>query len=112
MKRIKFAILGMGRIGKVHADTIQANSNSELAAIHDPINNEINSLQKRYSCQQMSLDDITNNDQIKGILICTPTDTHVDLIKRFLHTKKALFCEMRVKSSIKPEHYLRFGCAN
>lgn len=93
MKRIKFAILGMGRIGKVHADTIQANSNAELAAIHDPINNEINRLQKRYSCQQMSLDDITNDDQIKGILICTPTDTHVDLIKRFLYTKKAVFCE-------------------
>ena len=93
MTRIKFAILGMGRIGKVHADTIQANSNAELAAIHDPINNEINRLQKRYSCQQMSLDDITNNDQIKGILICTPTDTHVDLIKRFLYTKKAVFCE-------------------
>ena len=93
MMRIKFAILGMGRIGKVHADTIQANSNAELAAIHDPINNEINSLQKRYSCQQMSLEDITNNDQIKGILICTPTDTHVDLIKRFLYTKKAVFCE-------------------
>ena len=93
MKRIKFAILGMGRIGKVHADTIQVNSNAELAAIHDPINNEINRLQKRYSCQQMSLDDITNNDQIKGILICTPTDTHVDLIKRFLYTKKAVFCE-------------------
>ena len=93
MKRIKFAILGMGRIGKVHADTIQANSNAELAAIHDPINNEINRLQKRYSCQQMSLDDITNNDQIKGILICSPTDTHVDLIKRFLYTKKAMFCE-------------------
>ena len=93
MMRIKFAILGMGRIGKVHADTIQANSNAELAAIHDPINNEIDRLQKRYSCQQMSLDDITNNDQIKGILICTPTDTHVDLIKRFLYTKKAVFCE-------------------
>ena len=93
MKRIKFAILGMGRIGKVHADTIQANSNAELAAIHDPINNEIERLQKRYSCQQMSLEDITNNDQIKGILICTPTDTHVDLIKRFLYTKKAVFCE-------------------
>ncbi len=93
MMRIKFAILGMGRIGKVHADTIQANSNAELAAIHDPINNEINSLQQRYSCQQMSLEDITNNDQIKGILICTPTDTHVDLIKRFLYTKKAVFCE-------------------
>ena len=91
--RIKFAILGMGRIGKVHADTIQANSNAELAAIHDPINNEIKRLQKRYSCQQMSIDDITNNDQIKGILICTPTDTHVDLIKRFLYTKKAVFCE-------------------
>ncbi len=93
MKRIKIAILGMGRIGKVHADTILANSNAELAAIHDPINNEINNLQKKYSCQQMSLEDITNNDQIKGVLICTPTDTHVDLIKRFLHTKKALFCE-------------------
>ena len=26
MKRIKIAILGMGRIGKVHADTILANS--------------------------------------------------------------------------------------
>ncbi len=93
MKRIKFAILGMGRIGKVHADTILANSDAELAAIYDPINNEINSLQKRYSFQQMSLEDIANNDQIKGVLICTPTDTHVDLIKRFLHTKKAVFCE-------------------
>ena len=80
----------MGRIGKVHADTIQANSNAELAAIHDPINNEINRLQKRYSCQQMSLDDITNNDQIKGILICTPTDTHVDLIKDFFILKSCV----------------------
>ena len=93
MKRIKFAILGMGRIGKVHADTILANSNAELAAIHDPISNEIDSLQKRYACQQMSLEDIAYNDQIKGVLICTPTDTHVDLIKRFLYTKKAVFCE-------------------
>ena len=101
MKQIKIAILGMGRIGKVHADTIQANSIAELAAIHDPINNEINSLQKRYSCQQMSLEDITNNDQIKGILICTPTDTHVDLIKRFLHTKKALFCEKPLDLNLK-----------
>ena len=101
MKQIKFAILGMGRIGKVHADTILANSNAELAAIHDPINNEINSLQKRYSCQQMSLEDITNNDQIKGILICTPTDTHVDLIKRFLYTKKPVICEKPLELNLR-----------
>ena len=82
MKRIKFAILGLGRIGRLHADTIITNPNSELVSINDPKNNEINNLKKKYLCQVMSIDDIASDDQIKGLLICTPTAvsyTHLTL---------------------------------
>ena len=101
MKRIKFAILGLGRIGRLHADTIITNPNSELVSINDPKNNEINNLKKKYLCQVMSIDDIASDDQIKGLLICTPTETHVDLIKKFLHTKKAVFCEKPLDLNLK-----------
>ena len=43
----------------------------------------------------MSIDDIASDDQIKGLLICTPTETHVDLIKNFFIPKKLCFVKNR-----------------
>ena len=67
MKRIKFAILGLGRIGRLHADTIITNPNSELVSINDPKNNEINNLKKKYLCPVMSIDDIVTESTMSFV---------------------------------------------
>ena len=36
---------------------------------------------------------IALSDDIDAVLICTPTDTHADLIEKFSRAGKAIFCE-------------------
>jgi myo-inositol 2-dehydrogenase/D-chiro-inositol 1-dehydrogenase len=44
----------------------------------------------------MTIDAIEADDSIDAVIICTPTNTHADLIERFARAGKAVFCEKPV----------------
>src|SRR5690606_625108 len=61
-----------------------------------------------YGCEVRSIEDIERSGDIDAVVICTPTDTHADLIERFARAGKAIFCEkpidldlQRVKACLK-----------
>ncbi|MGO7204971.1 inositol 2-dehydrogenase, partial [Rhizobium ruizarguesonis] len=61
-----------------------------------------------YGCEVRTIDAIEAAKDIDAVVICTPTDTHADLIERFARAGKAIFCEKpidldvaRVKACIK-----------
>lgn len=90
---MRFAVLGAGRIGQVHCGAIASVQGAELTAISDPVPEAAEAMQKAHGCDVRSIDEIASSDDVDAVAICTPTDTHADLIERFARAGKAIFCE-------------------
>ena len=97
---IRFAILGAGRIGQVHARAIGATEGAELAAVYDPVEAAASAVQAQYGCDIRSVEDCAAADDIDAALICTPTDLHADQIELFARAGKAVFCEKPIDLSV------------
>ena len=105
---VRFGVLGAGRIGKVHAKAIGANAGAKLVAVADAFEKAANDLAAAYGCEVRTIDAIETAGDIDAVVICTPTDTHADLIETFARKGKAVFCEKpihldaeRVKACLK-----------
>ena len=98
--KVRFALLGCGRIGQVHAQTIAFNEKATLRACFDPFPAAAEAISTKYGCEVLSIEMIESNENIDAVLICTPTDTHADFIERFAKTNKAIFCEKPVDLDI------------
>lgn len=90
---LNIGLLGAGRIGQVHASTIAAMTGTKLVAVADPLASAARDLQDHHKCDIRSIEAIEDSDDIDAVFICTPTDTHADLIERFSRAGKAVFCE-------------------
>ena len=97
---VNFAILGAGRIGQVHARAVAATPGARLVAIADPVAAAAASVQTAYGCDIRTIDAIEASPDVGAVVICTPTDTHADLIERFVRAGKAVFCEKPVDLSL------------
>ncbi len=97
---LNFAILGAGRIGQVHARAVAATPGAKLVAIADPVAAATAALRATYGCDVRSIDQIEASGDVDAVVICTPTDTHADLIERFVRAGKAVFCEKPVDLSL------------
>ena len=85
---IRIALLGAGRIGKVHADAIAATAGATLAAVADTVPDAARVLAERHAAAIRAIDEIEVSGDIDAVIICTPTDTHADLIERFARAGK------------------------
>ena len=90
---VNLAIIGIGRIGKIHANSIFTNPNSRLVGFFDENNSEIKNFSEKYNSDFLDIKTIENDHNIDAVVICSPTDTHIDLIKKFSNSGKAIFCE-------------------
>ena len=57
-------------------------------------------LAAKYGAEVRSIEAIEAAEDIDAVLICTPTDTHADLIQRFARAGKGIFCEKPVDLSL------------
>ena len=48
---------------------------------------------RQYGAEVRTIEAIEAAGDIDAVVICTPTDTHADLIERFATAGKAIFCE-------------------
>ena len=97
---IKFGLLGAGRIGKVHAKAITGDANAKLVAVADAMPAAAQAIADQYGCDIRSIDAILAAKDIDAVVICTPTDTHADLIEQFVTAGKAVFCEKPIDLSL------------
>jgi myo-inositol 2-dehydrogenase/D-chiro-inositol 1-dehydrogenase len=97
---VRFGLLGAGRIGKVHAKAITADANARLVAVADAMAPAAEAVAKQYGCEVRSIEAIEAAKDIDAVVICTPTNTHADLIERFARAGKAIFCEKPVDLSL------------
>ncbi|WP_300444138.1 inositol 2-dehydrogenase [uncultured Mameliella sp.] len=94
-----FAILGAGRIGQAHARAISATPGASFVALAEPFQQAADDMAARYGCDLRTIDEIASSDDVQAVAICTPTDTHADLIEKFARAGKAIFCEKPVDLS-------------
>lgn len=99
--KINLAIIGAGRIGKVHALAINNSKIANLVYIYDPDEEIAKKFSVEFNCLVSNIDNIKKDKQIDAVIICSPTDTHVELICIFSNYKKAIFCEKPIDLDIK-----------
>ena len=93
---LTIALLGAGRIGHIHGQNVAANPRATLAAVADTDAGAATSLADLTGAKVSTIDAVMEDRAIAAVLICTPTDTHADLIQRAVRVGKAVFCEKPV----------------
>lgn len=101
MNKLKFAIAGLGRIGKIHLDNLLQMNNVKVVAAMDPIEDSqdyarrkgIANVTATYEAMLVSTD-------IDVVVICSPTETHADYVETAANMGKHIFCEKPLDLSL------------
>ena len=100
MSNVDLAIIGFGRIGKIHAANILAAEDISLKMIVDPLLDVDERLVNKGIKQSKNIVDLLNLKNIDGVIICSPSNYHVDQIKQVSQNIKNIFCEKPLGLSI------------
>jgi myo-inositol 2-dehydrogenase / D-chiro-inositol 1-dehydrogenase len=91
---IGVAVLGAGRMGRIHADNVAASARARLIAVADPIAAAAETLAGRLGADaSTNAEAVIGRADVDAVVICTPSDTHVPLILAAARAGKAVLCE-------------------
>jgi len=91
---VGIAVLGAGRIGKIHAANVAASKLATLVAVADPFADAAASLADELGTQAMTdCEAAIDRPDVDAIVIGTPTHTHINLMLRAVRQGKAVLCE-------------------
>jgi myo-inositol 2-dehydrogenase/D-chiro-inositol 1-dehydrogenase len=96
---LQIGLIGAGRIGQVHAATIANRvAGARLAAVTDPLPGAAERVAATFRVPRIAPDEraILADEAIDAVLICTPTDTHAEIIIAAAQAGKHIFCEKPV----------------
>jgi myo-inositol 2-dehydrogenase/D-chiro-inositol 1-dehydrogenase len=97
---MRIGLLGAGRIGQIHARSAAGHKSATLVAVTDVDAKAAAAIAAETGASvAKSIPDIIGDKSIDAVLICTPTDTHADLIEQAAKAGKAVFCEKPVDLS-------------
>ena len=98
---INFALIGAGRIGKMHAEIINANSDATLKFVYDVNSQLANEVANMSNAEVANTpEDAINSSEIDAVLIASATPTHIQFIKMSANAGKAVFCEKPIDLDI------------
>ncbi len=95
-KKLHFGIIGAGRIGRVHAESVSFRlPEADILTIFDVNRPAAEALAAHCGIPKIaaSVDEIFADPRIGAVLICSSTETHADLIMRAAQAGKHIFCE-------------------
>lgn len=96
----KIALIGAGRIGRIHARNAALHPGLQLAGIVDPMEASAQSLAQEWNSSVISLDQALSDASIDGVIIASSTDTHLDYSLRAAAAGKAIFCEKPIDQDL------------
>ena len=101
---IQVGIIGAGRIGKVHLQSISYQvKNATVKAVADPfMNDETRAFLESFGVKDIYTDykKILADPEIDAVLVCSSTDTHAAISIEAIEAGKHVFCEKPVDHSI------------
>ncbi len=91
---IRLGLIGCGRIGRVHADSIDVHPRAQLVRVYDPVETAAREVGTRFGAAWgTDVGAVIDDPTIDAVVVASPTPTHVDLLTRAVHAGKAVLCE-------------------
>ncbi|MBV9489422.1 MAG: inositol 2-dehydrogenase [Verrucomicrobia bacterium] len=90
----KIAVIGTGFIGSVHAKNVARHPGAELVAVYDANLEAAKRVADSAGAKAVAdVGEIFEDGQVQAVVIATPTNTHVEYLRRASQTGKAIYCE-------------------
>ncbi len=119
MDKVKLGIIGLGRLGRKHAENIYYKiPNAKLTAICSIVQKELDSVLKEMNPKYVTKDyrEIINNKELDGIVIASSSDSHCQQIidaceagRKYIFTEKPIGTTLEEISKIKKAVNLNKG---
>ncbi len=108
MKDVGIGVVGLGRLGRVHANNIATRiRRAKLIAICDMNEELARGVAKELECKSYTrIEDMLGDGEIDAVCIVTPTAYHVEPIEKTLKAGRPFFCEKPLASNLKDTIYL------
>lgn len=87
------ALIGAGRIGKIHAANTAAHPRLRLACVVDPVADAAAALAEQHGAEVRSIEEALADPAIRGVIVASSTNTHLDYGLAAAQAGKAVFCE-------------------
>ncbi len=92
MSKIRTAIVGAGKMGRIHAKVLDSLEQNELAAVADCDISRAEKLAEKFNCD--GFDDYRKLvGKVDAVTISTPTTSHLELAEFFIENKIAVLIE-------------------
>ena len=96
----RIALIGAGRIGRIHARNVALSDRLALAGVVDPVAEAAATLAGEWGAPVRSLDEVMDDPSITGVVIASSTDTHLAYSVRAARAGKAIFCEKPIDQDL------------
>lgn len=101
MTRTRIAVLGCGRIGRVHADSAVSSDRAELTWVFDPVGAAAQEVGMRCGAAWTTeVDEVLAAADVDAVVVASPTPTHIDLLTRAVRSGRTVLCEKPIDLDI------------
>jgi myo-inositol 2-dehydrogenase/D-chiro-inositol 1-dehydrogenase len=94
------ALIGAGRIGRIHAANAAAHAGLSLKYVVDPVGDAAAALASRHGATPATLEGALADPLVAGVIVASPTDQHLTHCMQATAAGKAIFCEKPVDLSL------------
>jgi predicted dehydrogenase len=95
----KIGIVGVGKLGNFHCNSVKQITSAELVGVYDIDENESQTIAEKYDCKSFgSYQQLLDSVDIVGIIV--PTSFHLAVAKETIKAGKHLFVEKPIASTI------------
>ena len=101
-ERLRIGVLGVGRIGKVHIANLATRvPNASVVAVAD-VTDEVEVVAARFGVARPFRDyrEVLRLTDVDAVAVCTPTNTHFDIILEAASAGKHIFCEKPIELTL------------
>jgi myo-inositol 2-dehydrogenase / D-chiro-inositol 1-dehydrogenase len=89
----RIALVGAGRMGRVHLRALQTSSELELAGVVEPFAANRRAVAAEGVAVYETVEQLLEADEPDGVLIAAPSDRHPELVSTFAAAEVAVLCE-------------------
>jgi len=102
VNKTTIGIIGAGRIGKMHAENIVKYPNVKVKIISDIFTDNVQDWASDLGIEKVvnEYEEIIYDKEIDAIFVCSPTNTHAEIIIRAAKEGKHIFCEKPISFSL------------
>ena len=109
---LRFGVIGAGRIGQVHAESVAKTDGAELVMVADVFIDGAKKAADRFGA--VATDDpmqLFDKNKVDAVIVASPTSTHVDLIDAAIDAGIPVLCEKPIDLDIERVDKLRAKAA-